>query len=70
MPTPAKQNSVKSLDGAPEVQTSPFKPVEPRSDGFYLEAERIQSGGLDDDPTDSGDPVKNRRSFTKLKGGR
>lgn len=70
MPTAGKQNPARTLDGAPEVQKSPFAPTVPRSDSFYLEAERIQSGGLDDDPTDSGDPVKNRRSFSKLKGGR
>jgi len=36
----------------------------------YLEQERLANGGLVDDPTDSGEPVKNRRSFTNLKGGR
>ncbi len=36
----------------------------------YLQEERAASGGLDDDPTDSGAPVKNRKSFTNLQGGR
>lgn len=36
----------------------------------YLQHERLSSGGLDDDPTDSGAPVKNRHSFTNLSGGR
>lgn len=36
----------------------------------YLKQNRAASGGLDDDPTDSGAPVKNRRSFQNLTGGR
>lgn len=36
----------------------------------YLQQARLSSGGLDDDPTDSGAPVKNRRSFTNLSGGK
>ena len=36
----------------------------------YLEQERQASGGLDDDPTESGEPVRNRRSFKNLTGGR
>ena len=36
----------------------------------YMKETRTASGGLDDDPTDSGAPVKNRRSFANLKGGR
>jgi hypothetical protein len=35
----------------------------------YLRETRA-NGGLDDDPTDSGEPVKNRKSFSNLKGGR
>ena len=38
--------------------------------GSYLKEARIASGGLDDDPSDSGAPVKNRHSFANLKGGR
>jgi hypothetical protein len=38
--------------------------------GSYVKEARIASGGLDDDPTDSGAPVKNRRSYANLKGGR
>lgn len=45
------------------------KPALGRSER-YLEQARLGSGGLDDDPTDSGAPVKNRRSFTNLSGGR
>lgn len=35
-----------------------------------LAQNRAASGGLSDDPTESGEPVKNRRSFTNLQGGR
>jgi hypothetical protein len=38
--------------------------------GSYLKEARLASGGLDDDPTDSGAPVKNRHSYANLKGGR
>ena len=38
--------------------------------GSYAKENRIASGGLDDDPTDSGAPVKNRHSYANLKGGR
>jgi hypothetical protein len=38
--------------------------------GSYAKEARIASGGLDDDPTDSGAPVKNRHSYANLKGGR
>ena len=62
----------------PMIQADlPADPVEPSegSPGLgrssrYLQQERIASGSLDDDPTDSGEPVRNRRSFTGLKGGR
>lgn len=40
------------------------------ADARYLKEARSASGGLDDDPTDSGEPVKNRHSFANLKGGR
>jgi len=36
----------------------------------YLGEERVASGGLDDDPTDSGDPVRNKKPFENLTGGR
>jgi hypothetical protein len=36
----------------------------------YLTEERRESGGLSDDPTESGEPVKNRRSYANLTGGR
>ena len=36
----------------------------------YLREERISNGGLADDPTDSGDPVRNKHPFKDLTGGR
>ena len=39
-------------------------------DANYLREARIASGGLDDDPTDSGSVVKNRHSSANLQGGR
>lgn len=36
----------------------------------YLKQERISNGGLEDDPTDSGEPVRNRNPAANLKGGR
>jgi hypothetical protein len=57
----------RTLDGKPEDPTGPFAPM--RST-FQSDMDRVQSGGLDDDPTDSGEPVRNRRSFRNLKGGR
>ena len=59
---------VAKLDGNPEVQTEAFPAS--RTDNFYEGAERVQSGGLADDPTVSGAPVKNRYPFANLKGGR
>ena len=56
-----------TLDGNPEVQSTPFQ--QPRSP-YDLPFQREQSGGLDDDPTESGEPVRNRKSFTNLTGGR
>jgi hypothetical protein len=35
-----------------------------------LKANRIANGGIDDDPTDSGDPVRNKTPFKNLTGGR
>lgn len=65
----AAKNSqqARTLDGDPSHQESPFAPT--RS-VFPQQFERIASGGLDDDPSDSGNPVKNRVSFKDLKGGR
>lgn len=40
------------------------------ADARYLQEARAASGGLDDDPTESGEPVKNRHSFANLKGNR
>lgn len=35
-----------------------------------LKSNRIANGSLDDDPTDSGDPVRNKTPFKGLTGGR
>ena len=40
------------------------------SDDASLAQQRNASGGLSDDPTASGSPVKNRKSFRNLRGGR
>ena len=56
-----------TLDGVPEVPTEPVDGML-RADNFYLKEDRIQSGSLSDDPTDSGAPVKNRRSYKATKG--
>ena len=57
----------KTVDGTPEALTGP---VVTKRSTFPVDMERVQSGGLDDDPTESGEPVKNRHSYTNLKGGR
>lgn len=57
----------KKPEGDPVVMSQPV--VLERST-YQLDMDRVASGGLDDDPTDSGDPVRNRRSFTNLTGGR
>ena len=36
----------------------------------YLKHNRMANGGIEDDPTDSGEPVRNRKSFSNLTGGR
>lgn len=59
----------KTLDGKPAGSEDPYNPLEGVVRGYLAQA-RQQSGGLEDDPTDSGAPVKNRESFTGLKGGR
>ena len=51
----------------PDVIESEASPGLGRADR-YLKEERIASGGLSDDPTDSGEPVRNRKSFAKLGG--
>lgn len=55
---------------APLLPDGIERDVRSADDASYLKEERIASGGLDDDPTDSGAPVKNRHSFANLKGGR
>lgn len=39
-------------------------------DANYLREARAENGGLEDDPTDSGAPVKNRVPYKNLQGGR
>jgi len=56
-----------TVDGTPEDLVTP---VVTKRSTFQTDMERIQSGGLDDDPTASGEPVRNRQSFKNLKGGR
>lgn len=63
----ANTQTQQTLDGTPLQQTSPFAP---QRSTFPIDIERVQSGGLDDDPSDSGDPVKNRYPFKNLKGNR
>ena len=53
----------------PDVLESEASPGLGRADR-YLKEERIASGGLSDDPTESGAPVMARKSFSALKGGR
>jgi hypothetical protein len=53
----------------PDVMESEADPGLGRGDR-YLREERVSSGNLSDDPTDSGEPVRNRKSFSNLKGGR
>jgi hypothetical protein len=67
MPAAKSQPPARSLDGDPAEPTSPFAP---QRSTYPLDLERVQSGGLDDDPTESGDPVKNRVSSKNLEGGR
>ena len=57
----------RGLDGVSQDESKPFVPQRTTA---LIDMERAQSGGLDDDPTDSGMPVKNRRSYANLKGGR
>lgn len=57
----------KTVDGSPDYSPSPFAP---QRSTFPIDVERVQSGGLDDDPTDSGEPVRNKYPFKNLKGGR
>jgi hypothetical protein len=61
------QPPAETLDSDVAPITSPFKPV--RST-FPLDMERVQSGGLSDDPTESGAPVENTKPFKNLTGGR
>lgn len=49
-----------------ELEREAIQPGQER----YLQEARRESGNLSDDPTDSGAPVKNRRSYANLTGGR
>ena len=53
-----------------ETPTEIEREVRQPGDANYLREARVSSGGLDDDPTDSGAPVKNRVPFKNLTGGR
>lgn len=53
-----------SPDGNPNYERSSPFPV--RRSTFPVDMERVQSGGLEDDPTDSGDPVRNHKPFKNL----
>lgn len=57
-----------SPEGKPDYdRTTPFTV---KRSTFPVDLARVQSGGLDDDPTDSGAPVENTTPFKNLKGGR
>ena len=52
------------------IPTEIEREVRDPGDANYLTEARKESGGLDDDPTDSGSPVMNRLPFKNLSGGR
>jgi len=70
MPTPPKQNGrgPRTPDGDGYKLETPVPQT--RSDVSYLDFDRVANGGLTDDPTESGEPVRNRRSHGPLTGGR
>lgn len=66
-------------DGVPPLGTQhpsihPDYPTKVDTDGRFnpntAREQRHASGGLEDDPTESGEPVKDRVSFKNLTGGR
>jgi hypothetical protein len=57
-----------TLDGNPHVQTAPYP--ERRVSTYPMPFAREENGGLTDDPTESGAPVRDRIPFAGLKGGR
>jgi len=67
MPAVKSQPPAETLDPQVPEPTNPFKMTR---DTFPLEMERVQSGGLSDDPTESGAPVENTKPFKNLQGGR
>jgi hypothetical protein len=67
MPAVKSQPPAEALDPEVPPQKEPF---DPQRSTFPLDMERIQSGGLKDDPTESGEPVKNKYPFRNLHGGR
>ena len=58
--------AAKSQPGAasPDTVPVPSEVYVPVRINFPLEVERQQSGGLLDDPTESGEPVRDKESFT------
>ena len=52
------------------IPTEIEREVRDPGDANYLREARVSNGGLEDDPTDSGAPVKNRVPFKNLTGGR
>jgi hypothetical protein len=52
------------------IPTEIEREVRQPGDANYLTEARKESGGLDDDPTDSGATVMNRLPFKNLSGGR
>lgn len=57
----------KTVDGDPDYTPAVYAP---RRSDFILEQQRISSGGLSDDPTESGAPVRNPKPYKGLRGGR
>lgn len=62
-PTP-KQMAVQQMQGGRESRRWSNDAVR-----LPIERERISSGGLADDPTESGEPVRNPKPFGKLSEG-
>lgn len=61
-----KNEPARTLDGKPHVQSEPWREQREGVGSFPANFERVASGGLTDDPTESGDPVRNRNP---IKGG-
>jgi hypothetical protein len=61
-----KGEGARTLDGKPHVQAEPWREQREGVGSYPSVFEREASGGLSDDPTESGDPVRNRNP---IKGG-